>query len=319
VKTIAFFNSVAGVGKTTLVYHLAWMMADRGDKVLVVDLDPQANLSRMFLSDDRLESLWSSQAHSGTIVGGLQRTALEAIPYVEGITATLGLVVGDLALSRFDETLAEAWSRSASGDRAALLTSTAIHRAIRAAARLFSANWVLVDLGPTLGALNRSVLLASEHVVIPLRADLFSFHGLRSLGPALASWRKCWETLAAGSSLELPEGRIDPLGYVVTQPGTRAEAYRRWVEQLPIIYRESVLQQPASYFPSAALDPSCLAVLKHYRSLMPMAMEARKPVFFLKPADGAIGAHIDAVRSAYRDFYVLATEIAARTGAALPR
>jgi hypothetical protein len=65
-------------------------------------------------------------------------------------------------------------------------------------------------------------------------------------------------------------------------------------------------------------DPYRLALLKHYRSLMPLAQEARKPIFHLKPADGAIGAHIQAVHGAYRDFSALAQEIARRTGVALP-
>ncbi len=47
-----------------------------------------------------------------------------------------------------------------------------------------------------------------------------------------------------------------------------------------------------------------------------MAMEARKPIFFLKSADGAIGAHIEAVRSCYTDFQNLAVEIAAAAGIA---
>lgn len=58
-------------------------------------------------------------------------------------------------------------------------------------------------------------------------------------------------------------------------------------------------------------SPHCLAMLKDYRSLMPMAQEARKPKFHLKPADGAIGAH---VQSCYRDFRALARTIAERSG-----
>ena len=66
--------------------------------------------------------------------------------------------------------------------------------------------------------------------------------------------------------------------------------------------------------PAAADDPYCLAMLKHYRSLMPLAMEAHKPMFHLKPADGAIGAHISAVRDCYDDFHILAQKIAASVG-----
>jgi hypothetical protein len=63
--------------------------------------------------------------------------------------------------------------------------------------------------------------------------------------------------------------------------------------------------------PTPDRDPFNLATLKHYRSLMPMAMAARKPVFDLKPADGAIGAHGQAVRLAHHDFKALAEKIMA--------
>jgi chromosome partitioning protein len=72
VRTIAFLNNKGGVGTTTLVYHLACMFADQGHSVLAVDLDPQANLTSMFLEDDRLEELWPDGEHSETIYGAMR-------------------------------------------------------------------------------------------------------------------------------------------------------------------------------------------------------------------------------------------------------
>ena len=90
------------------------------------------------------------------------------------------------------------------------------------------------------------------------------------------------------------------------------KAYLRWMDRIPSIYRESVLAEPVFLLPTLTDDPHNLAQLKHYRSLMPLAMEANKPMFFLKPADGAIGAHVEAVRSCYNDFLNLARQIASR-------
>ena len=70
-KTIAFFNNKGGVGKTTLVYHLAWMYAELGFSVVAADLDPQANLSAVFLSEDRLEQLWPDGGHPDSILGAV--------------------------------------------------------------------------------------------------------------------------------------------------------------------------------------------------------------------------------------------------------
>jgi hypothetical protein len=91
----------------------------------------------------------------------------------------------------------------------------------------------------------------------------------------------------------------------------------RWIDRFPAAYRESVLNEPADAISDVVHDSACLAILKHYRSLMPMAMESRKPVFALKPADGAIGAHTEAVRRAYVDFQELAALIIDRSGGVL--
>jgi hypothetical protein len=92
---------------------------------------------------------------------------------------------------------------------------------------------------------------------------------------------------------------MQPVGYVIQQHAMRMDrpvkAYGRWMARIPTVYRDAVLDEMAKKAPLVANDPHCLALFKHYRSLMPMAMEARKPMFFLKPADGAIGAHVQAV------------------------
>jgi hypothetical protein len=88
------------------------------------------------------------------------------------------------------------------------------------------------------------------------------------------------------------------------------------MDRIPNIYRDAVLDETVLSPPAVVNDPYCLALLKHYRSLMPMAMEARKPIFYLKSADGAIGAHIEAVRKCYKDFQSLAAKIAASAGIA---
>lgn len=328
-KTIAFFNNKGGVGKTTLVYHLACMIADRGETVLAVDLDPQANLTSMFLTEDELELLWPNGEHPKTIFGAL-RPIIRGLgdvqtPYVEQINACLGLVVGDLALSTFEDKLSDAWPRCHNKDESSFRTMTAFYRGMRQAASDLEASWVLIDVGPNLGAINRAALIASQHVVIPLGPDLFSLQGLRNLGPSLRAWRASWKELSDKNpdpAMELPAGQIEPLGYVVMQHGMREnrppKAYQRWIDRFPAEYRESVLDESSGAAMIAATDPFCLAMLKHYRSLMPMAMEARKPVFSLKPADGAIGAHSQAARNAYTDFLELARRIADRSGVVLP-
>ena len=329
-KTVAFFNNKGGVGKTSLVYHLSWMVADRGMRVIAVDLDPQANLTAMFLNEDRLEELWPDDRHPDTIYGAIQPilrgTGDIAYPHLEKVSERLGLIVGDLGLSRFEDKLSDAWPRCHNRDEAAFRIMTAFHRVIKRASESMGADLVLIDVGPNLGAINRSALIASQRVILPLAPDLFSLQGLKNLGPTLRDWRKVWNELADKAPMEeeisLPSGEMVPSGYVVMQHGIRdsrpVKAYQRWMDKIPKIYRSAVLDENSTALPPVAADPYCLSTLKHYRSLMPMAMDARKPMFFLKPADGAIGAHVEAVQSCYKDFRQLATKVADGCGISLP-
>lgn len=322
-RTIAFFNNKGGVGKTSLVYHLAWMFSDRGVKTLAVDLDPQANLTSMFLNEERLEELWPDGEHPDTVFGSirpiLKGTGDIGEPHIEKITEKLGLIPGDLGLSRFEDKLSSAWPNCQLGDESAFRTMTAFHRLVQHGADR-GAELVLIDVGPNLGAINRSALIASDQVCLPLAPDLFSLQGLKNLGPTLNEWREVWKELLKKAPVDvpMPKGAMQPVGYIVMQHGIRdsrpVKAYQRWLDKIPQTYREAVLTEDATGNIPVANDPYMLALLKHYRSLMPMAMEANKPIFFLKSADGAIGSHQEAVASCYMDFRKLAGKIAANAG-----
>lgn len=328
-KTIAFFNNKGGVGKTSLVYHLAWMYADLGLPIVAADLDPQANLTSMFVDDERLEALWPDGSHAKTIFGAIQPllegTGDIATPHVEYIAESIGLLVGDLALSASEDELTGQWPDCLDRKPRAFRVLSAIWRVIEQAAEARGAGLVLIDVGPNLGAVNRAALISAEHVVIPLAPDLYSLQGLRNLGPTLRRWRNEWSERRARnpvSDLSIPSGDMRPAGYVLMQHAVRLDrpvkAYERWMARIPAVYREAVLDEQVTKLVQAVDDdPQCLAALKHYRSLMPLAQEARKPMFFLKPADGALGGHGKAVQDCYRDFRSLARAIADRCGVKL--
>jgi cellulose biosynthesis protein BcsQ len=316
------------VGKTSLVYHLAWMYAEFGVRVLAADLDPQANLTAAFLDEDEHENFWPDGDHPKTLFGCVQPLLRGvgdiAAPYVHQIDHNLALLVGDLALSVFEDELASQWSDCLERKERAFRATSAFWRIVQKAAAVHEADLVLVDLGPNLGAINRAALIASDNVGVPLAPDWFSLQGLRQLGPRLRLWREEWnERLKKSPSgtLDLPPGRMQPIGYVVVQRAVRLDrpvhAYQRWMRQIPGVYRRSVLDLPGETSSGVQQDPDCLALVKHYHTLMPMAQEARKPVFMLKAADGAIGAHLQAVQEAWKDFKSLAHKISTRTGVEL--
>ena len=355
---MAFFNNTGGVGKTSLVYHLAWMLNELQIKTLAVDLDPQSNLTASFLDEDRLEEIWPEQLDLRQTVYGAIRPLLKgsrdlAKPQVETISDYLDLLPGDLCLSAFEDKLSESWFKCYNGDEAAFRVMTSFHRLVELAASK-ETQLVLFDVGPNLGAINRAALLASDYKCVPLGSDLFSIEGLKNLGPTVQEWRTAWAKirLQAPADLSLsndsaariskPAGAEQvltedsaifgtypavsgaPLGYVIMQHGVfgnrPVKSYQKWLNRIPQAYHDYVLPKGSEPLVVDPLipDPNCLALLKHFRGLMPMAIEVRKPIFALKSADGAIGAHAQAVRDCHRDFKQLALKILDRIGIQAP-
>jgi cellulose biosynthesis protein BcsQ len=323
-RTITFFNNKGGVGKTTLVYHVAWMCAELGQRVLAVDLDPQANLTTMFLDEECLETLWPEDDGNRSILSCIspiiEGTGDIAEAPLQRIRHEIHLLPGDLGLSQFEDRLSDSWPRCLDGDKAAFRVMTAFHRIIHHAAERVSASIVLMDVGPNLGAINRAALIASDHVVMPLAPGLFSLQGLRNLGPTLHIWRENWgqrlRAKPADLNIPMPAGIMKPAGYVVMQHVERksrpVKAYQRWVSKIPQVYETCVLRQTHSAA-NPEPDPNRIGFIKNYQSLMPLAEDARKPIFRLTPADGAIGAHAAAVSKCYLDFQRLTQEIISRT------
>jgi len=332
---LTFFNNKGGVGKTSLIYHLAWMFASLNKRVVIADLDPQANLTAAFLSEDQIENIWNGPESGSTVyqcVQPLMNVGDLVNPVLQNIDHNLYLLPGDVALSDFENTLSESWPKS-SDDKGLyrhMRILTAFWQVMQMGAEEVKADIILVDVGPNLGAINRSVLLATDYVAIPLGADLFSLQGLKNLGPTLGDWRKSWINRVSNwnSSKEaknypdfrLPDGQMKPIGYLCQQYGVRLDrpikAYDKWVLRIPGLYRAMVLDQKtgedAGLTPES--DPYCLSMIKHYRSLISMGQEYRKPIFNLTSADGAIGAHANAVADSKKDFRLLATKIAQKIG-----
>ena len=323
-KVIAFFNHKGGVGKTTLVYHVAWMSAELGKRVLAVDLDPQANLTTMFLAAETLETIWPEEGNNQSILACItpiiDGTGDIAPAPLQQISPNIHLLPGDLGLSQFEDKLSDSWPRCLDGDASAFRVITAFYRIIYHAALAVDADIVLMDVGPNLGAINRAALIASDHVVMPVAPGLCSLQGLRNLGPTLYKWRADWQKRLlekpATLQIPMPTGAMTPTGYVVMQHIERqyrqVKAFQRWIQKIPEVFETFVLRQADGTIDSES-DPNRIGMIKNYQSLMPMAEEARKPIFKLTPADGAIGSHAIAVSKCFLDFKHLTQAIIRRT------
>jgi chromosome partitioning protein len=317
---IAFFNPAGGVGKTTLVYHLAWMFSDLGLHVLAADLDPQANLTAAFFGEEALgdndHTIYTSVEPMILGQGEVREAETRDVP--KGIS----LLVGDLRFSMFEDSLAAEWSGSMPGQRGGLDVTTSLWRILTLAAARSSADVVLVDLGSNLGAINRAVLLAANYLLVPLKVGLISSHrALHTLGRKLRDWKNQWTQIreAAPDSAVYPTWNIQPIGYVIQERALRLNQkwwpYQVWGDQIPSEFRREVLGIDLKE--QEAFEPR-LAVLKHYHNLMYMALDAHKPMFHLRVADGASDSQLQAAQSVEQEYKRLAERIAKEVGLKLP-
>ena len=313
-KSILFFNNKGGVGKTTTVYHVAWMLSELGVKTIAVDLDPQSNLTSMFLTPERLECIYEANQPI-TILDSIN-PVVSGDPYhpvhIEVINDNLGLILGNLSLSIFEDKLSDAWLKVLDGDSYSFRLTSIFNTIINDAVSQFNAEIVLIDVGPNLGAINRAVTISSDYIIMPVASDLFSLQGIKNIGLTLSKWKNGWtqrkEQKPDTISYQIPEKESKPIGYIVMQYSAKesrpVQAYLKWANRIPSVFSEFVLGN-ISATTSVENDDYCIALLKHYRSLAPMSTEAHKPIFLLKPADGAIGAHSYAVLKSYEEFQLL--------------
>ena len=179
-------------------------------------------------------------------------------------------------------------------------------------AQAAQAEIVLVDLASSASAINRAALLACQYMVALVAPDLLSIHGFLGLAPRIEDWRGEWQRIRAANQVasQIGEGIAKPIGYVLREhPVGISDSAIDWLPSVPLAYAQGFHLAG----PSGAGDVHRLGTLKWYGSVLPMAEEARKPIFHLKPADGALGAHARVVREARKNFEELAQRIAHAT------
>jgi cellulose biosynthesis protein BcsQ len=291
------------------------MLSDLGLRVLTADFDPQSSLTSTFLDESRLEDFWKTEAEPDTVYGCLHRMmeggVAVAKPRLEQLTEGLALLPGDPSLSRFEDPLAEEWLENRKHQKG-LQKNLTFRGLLQESSADHAADLVLIDPGPNLTAVSRAALIASDFIVMPVAPDPLSRRALRVLGLSLQDWRAQWR----------PGGRLEPIGYILSLGGLRQTfslpREAGWRTQIPAIYHEAVLGRPATSTLSLEEDPHCIFILEPFPSLISMAREAHKPIFHLKPADGAAGSHLVAVQRVQRDFEKLAREICRRVGVEVP-
>jgi len=221
-KRISIFNHKGGVGKTTLTFNIATQLATMGKRVLLVDTDPQCNLTAYVIDGEVLDDLLDhSDDRSGSTLWSAVKPIVEgtgALRSIEPIELgqNISLLAGDIRLSDFEAELSEFWRECFQRKRRGFAGTTALSDLVNDVCKREGIEFVFYDSGPNIGALNRVILLDCDYFIVPAAYDLFSVRALKTLGRTLYSWISQWQTISelAPDGLYLLPGLPHFLGYI---------------------------------------------------------------------------------------------------------
>ncbi|MFJ2307708.1 ParA family protein [Streptomyces sp. NPDC087787] len=337
---IAFFNHKGGVSKTTSVFHVGWMLAERGHTVLMVDTDPQCNLTGMvmgFRGAGELEEFYEN--HGDSTIRSAVSPAFEGRPRpIEAVETVqvlgcdgLHLLAGDIRLAEYEVTLGIAQELSGS-IQALQNVPGSLSYAIDVTAQSINADYVLIDMSPGLGAINQNLVGISDYIIVPVAPDYFSVMALDSLARVLPRWRR-WSSQAAAMEIlaeaayPFPNRQAKVLGTIVQRfrprAGRPAAAFQRWIDEIGTAFRENL--RPALEKSSQALvreaytaagvgQDMALAYIADFNSLIGVSQEHSTPVFALSaeqiPNVGfVLETNIESTERFHEEFSVLALRI----------
>jgi len=309
-KSIAVFNNKGGVGKTTLLCNLAASLAHhRGCKILVVDADPQCNATQYMFKDSSLESIYEK--------GGF--TLLDVVkPLAQGkgfvkdlqpkksLNFKVDVIPGDPGMSLEEDRLATDWVQATGGDIRGLRTTFLFSQLL---SQCEDYDYVFFDMGPSLGSINRAVLIAADFFITPMSTDIFSVRAIDNISLSLSAWKKKLERALQDIEdsieeleIENPQWRLQFLGYLTQQYTAKTirgkkqpvKAFDKIAKKIPLrIEKELISRFTNSPRPKSFFDLGSIPTL---HSLIPLAQTGHTPIFNLKSADGVVGAHFTKVR-----------------------
>jgi cellulose biosynthesis protein BcsQ len=289
-KAICFFNNKGGVGKTTLVANLASQLGlYMGLKVLVVDADPQCNLTQYVLDDDLFLKTYAIGANPHSIYSvihplSIGKGYLENLPIIKSENFGFDIIIGDPRLALKEDLLAQDWRDAKSGGTRGLRTTFVFHDLITKASEY---DLVFFDMGPSLGAINRAVLLSANYFLVPMAIDIFSLWAIKNISEALKIWTK-----EVDNGLKMAENpneiiqinerpKVKFIGYVTQQHKEKAEdgdrrivqAYKAISDKIPLEIKKNL----GDLYLYSSMNPQ-LGEIKHLASLAPKSQTLHTPM-----------------------------------------
>ncbi len=296
-KSIAIFNNKGGVGKSTLTYHLACALAESGKKTLMIDLDPQSNLSLFALSDEDIEKIWDDEdeyiedyekAKNENSVDDFNainntprsihyilkpaedgQTEEKELPPAVDVSDNLYLIPGRLTLHLFENKLSKQWSDAFLGEPQALRVVTAIRRICKNYAEKYGFEIILIDTSPSLGILNKVIISNSDGFLIPCAPDMFSGYGIKNIGGALNTWKRDFNamfSLLPDSKKEfLPKEFVKLIGYTIYNAKKRNDARNKLnIAHAHYNWAEKLPEKIVKYIPEDCYKPITKQTIKKF-------------------------------------------------------
>lgn len=303
-KTIAFFNNKGGVGKTTLLCNLAGYLAlELESSVLVIDADPQCNATQSMFGDETLVKLYERKSFTiDSVVRPLSLGKGFTSDFEPRRSRSFGVDVlpGDPRLALTEDLLATDWGQATSGSVRGLRTTLLFRHLLEFAANY---DYVFFDVGPSLGAINRSVLLAADYFLTPMSTDIFSLKALENISLSLQKWKKQYVGAVeqvddiADVGVDDIDWRLRFIGYVTQQYTAKRDsegqpravrAFDHIMKKVPnVVLKELVTPLQPDY---SKVD-YVLGTIPTLHSLIPLSQTSRRPIFALRASDGVVGAH----------------------------
>lgn len=337
--TISFFNNKGGVSKTTTCFNLGWMLAERGKRVIMVDADPQCNLTGMVIdlsASNALEDFYQKNPQRN-LKDALEPAfasrpkPLEAVDCLEVPGRDgLFLIPGHVGLAEYEVSLGIAQQLSESVQALKNLPGS-FNYLFEVTAEKYKADYVLVDLSPGLGSINQNLVATADFFIVPASPDVFSVMAVDSLSrviPRWVSWARNASQLEALSTADYPypEPDLKFLGTIIQRyrlkGGAPTEAFRSYFDELdsaidnilaPAFAEAGVLFE-AERYETAGLDGYLrLASIPDFNTLIANSQQARKPVFKLTQDDVARRGFIWATqKKSISSFHEMFSELAQR-------
>ncbi len=310
---LVIFNHKGGVGKTTLTVNVAAALAALGKRILLLDADPQCNLSSYLLEESVLDDLLDhSDGPSGGTVWSAILPVSEAMGDVRIVNPielsikNLFLIPGDIRLSEFEQDLGTMWNECIQRRVKGFRGTSSLSKLVNEVCSAHDIDYVFYDCGPNIGSLNRAVLLDCDSFIIPVACDLFSLRALRTLGRTLSSWISEWDRISefAPDDLYILPGHPRFLGYVPQRfrvyRGVVASGYASYLAKIERRVNSDIVTVLRKIDPSLAaksMEDNKLGQIKDFATI---ANESQVQGVPMRVVDAGTQAQRDEAREAFK-------------------